>query len=731
MIKIKFVLVILITLILQLNSIQAQQYWTLTENTAISSKQLNDLKVYQIFQLDEERLKTQMNEAFSDTKKPSTKNIFSFPVQKNRSIDFELHPSIILEEGLAEKYPQVKTYKAIGVQDKRYKAHFDWTNSGLHGYIYTTESEFWIDPIADKQGLYVVYDTKNTEVNASHPCGTIAEELLLNLPKNSKTAIGEELRVLRAAFATTGEFAQQRVSGADANNPMEAVISMVNRLNLVLERDLSLSLILVENNDKIAFTDPETDPYSNEAFDMLRENIDILNDSIGFDNYDIGHVLTAEADGGVGGVAFLASICGDAKASGVSSFFSNESNFFGTLVHEVGHQLGGSHTWNRCGEDSRDQRSRNSAVEPGSGSTILSYAGLCGSDNVSSGFNFFHGFSIAQMNATIENRACFTTDLTGNTIPEVTIPYESGLAIPQRTPFELTAIGRDADGDALTYSWEQMDIGPSTPPEEPSGSAPSFKANAPLSSPTREFPKLRNLLFGVPSSGEVLPDYARRLTFSVVARDNNINSGGVAEDEFFIQVAPNADSFVVAFPNDGERIAKNQLAEIRWNVGGTNRSPVNCQAVDIMVAYNFGNLGFTDTLAKAVPNTGSAMVMMPDRLESRVRLKIKASDNVFFDISDGTFSLVEEVVNTENPLVENKIEVHPNPSTGWLYISSSQRANTALDFSFWNMQGQKLLERNDERTLQQSFDLSHLPKGVYFLRIANKEDIVLKKVILK
>ncbi|MEM0992944.1 MAG: zinc-dependent metalloprotease family protein, partial [Bacteroidota bacterium] len=354
MIKTRLLVVIFVTFLLQLGSIKAQQYWSIEENLHFSSKQFAHLTEYEVFRLDEQSLKTQLFEVTQADKNPSTKNIFAFPVGKDAFVNFELTATSVMESGLAEKYPQVETYRAIGVDNKSHRAHFDWTTSGFHGYIYTTKGELWIDPIKGETGLYVLYDRKSTERDALHACGTKDEHDIHSFPKNGASNIGTEMRTLRAAFATTGEFARAEVTGT--SDPLEAVITMTNRMNLILERDLSLRVVLVADNDKIAFTDPSEDPYSNEAFEMLGENVGVLNDSIGFENYDIGHVFTANTRGGVGGVAFLGSICGDNKASGVSSFFGNANSFLGTLVHEVGHQLGGSHTWNRCGDDSSNQR---------------------------------------------------------------------------------------------------------------------------------------------------------------------------------------------------------------------------------------------------------------------------------------------------------------------------------------------------------------------------------------
>ncbi|MEM6700001.1 MAG: reprolysin-like metallopeptidase [Bacteroidota bacterium] len=458
----------------------AQSYWSKTKNHDPQHEQLKSLKQFKILQLDVNLFKDAL-----ESEKANTTKIIELPLGDEESLLFEISEYAVMEKALASRYPHLTTFLGHAIDNSDIQVRLDWNSSNLHAYINTPQKTILIDPLKGNEGFYVVYDEKNTEQHSHLSCGTLDGKIE---PLNEKnvTRSGDELRIIRSAFATTGEFAQEEVARTD--DPFEAVVIMTNRLNSIFERDLAVRFVLVENNDKIIFRNPNTDPYENVANQLLRTNVEVLNNNIGRQNYDLGHVFTARTEGGVQGVAFRGSICTSSAASGVSSYSGNDGNFLSTLAHEIGHQLGASHTWNSCREDAEDQRSSSSAVEPGSGSTIMSYAGLCGSNDVSSGFNFFHSFSINQINNRLRNASCYDREPTGNTLPEVSIPYPNDLTIPLNTPFELTAIGADADGDRLTYSWEQLDTGPATPVDEPEGSAPSFKALTPSSSPTRIFP---------------------------------------------------------------------------------------------------------------------------------------------------------------------------------------------------------------------------------------------------
>lgn len=730
MTKTKPIFMIIIMIFFLQNGINAQAYWALAENVVPTEQQSLHIQQYNIFHLDTEVWKKTLQES-SFQKNPSTKVILPFPISKTELLLFEIEEVQTMEAGLAAKYPHIKTYRGQSL-DGQHQVRFDWTSAGLHAYIYTPKGEFLINPLTEKSDFYLLYDKKEAVSPHGVHCGTKSLRHDALFPTKSGKRTGDELRVLRMAVATTGEFARQNVTGA--TNPLEAVVTFVNRLNFITERDLALQFILVENNDLITFTDAATDPYEeNDAYELLGDNTRVLNEFIGPSNYDIGHVFTADISGGVAGVAILGSVCRNSKARGVTAFFGNDGNFLSTFAHEVGHQLGASHTWNRCGEDNNDQRSTRSAVEPGSGSTLMSYAGSCGADNVAtSTSDFFHSFNVRQINDLLSEVDCYETIDSENTPPEVRIVHEEDLYIPLNTPFELTAEASDPDNTRLTYSWEQSDLGPPTSPSEPEDNAPSFRVFPPRSSPTRIFPSFFSQILNTPARAEVLPTYERRLSFTVIVRDNHQPAGGTAQERFSFRVAPNADSFAITYPNERNiEFEAGSILEVTWNVNGTDSLPVNCQTIDIMLSYTNGNDDFPDTLAQGVPNNGRAFVVLPEELTNRARLKIKASDNIFFDYNNERFRIVEKVVGTNPTLTNETIDVYPNPTNGQLFIRHQLPFATAIEWSLWNIQGQRVQQGKQLLTYNDELNLTQQPSGVYFLQIVYNKGTITKKIRLE
>jgi hypothetical protein len=573
--------------------------------------------------------------------------------------------SPVMKPQLAAKYPTLKTYSARSLTRPTVTARFGWTDFGFHATISENSRKIYVDPYADGQTTYYMsyytdaYDLENLNLDFPEAsCGWSPDATGIDLQEigghthnhnevvlaNTSANTPVTLRVYDMALACTGEFSQAK--GGTLNSVMSALTQAMNRLNQTTVPETSCKFELIPNNDLLIFLNPASDPYANAnvGLDLLNQNTNVINSIINPNTYDVGHVFTGgctDVGGVVGGT-----VCTPGKARGVTCHFSSSINFIvdEIMAHEVAHQYATSHSWSNC-PGIMGQLASNTAYEPGSGSTIMSYSGSCGDQNVQFGSDiYYHGGSIEQFHNYSRvsiGSTCPTEVETTNHDPNLTLPYPENLFIPINTPFELTAVADDIDGEALTYCWEQVDLGPVANLGEPIGNGPSFRSFPPEENPTRTFPRPFALVNNAPEITEVLPTYSRDLTFRCTVRDNNPEAGGTVFEDIAFKATEQAGPFRVSYPNQsGITLTGGDLVEVTWDVANTDQAPVNCQSVNIRLSTD-GGYTYPITLLTAAPNTGSAMVVVPNITENQARIRVEAAENIFFDISNQNFSIEE------------------------------------------------------------------------------------------
>jgi hypothetical protein len=565
---------------------------------------------------------------------------------------FRIEESPIMEPELAARFPDIRTYRGQGLDDPSAIARFDWTLRGFHALVLSSEGTVYIDPRSpgDTQNYLVSYRRDHRGGGNPPRCLVTGEEP--EMRADTQPAIGLQQvphgtlrRTYRLALAATGEYTA--FFGGTVSGAMSGIATTMNRVNGLFERDLAVRMVLVANNDSIVYTSGATDPYTDgNPSALLCENAVNLDTVIGVANYDIGHVF-ATASGGlalVGGACLNTSggTCGTGsrKAWGTTGVDIPQGDAFDVdyVAHEMGHQFGGSHTFNGttdgCGGGNRTAAS---AYEPGSGSTIMAYAGVCGVENLQlHSDTYFHARSQEQIIAFVNGTLCPTVNTTANTPPVVDAGPD--YTIPSRTPFVLTATGGDPDGDALTYAWEQFDLGPASPPDSDNGLRPIFRSFTPVASPSRTFPKLADLLNDTVTLGESLPTTTRALTFRVTARDNRVGGGGTSSDSMVLNVRADSGPFAVTQPNTPVSWASGSSQTVNWNVANTFAAPVSCATVRILLSLD-GGQSFPIVLDAGTPNDGSQMVTLPPSGTSLARIKVEAVGNVFFDVSNANFMI--------------------------------------------------------------------------------------------
>lgn len=579
-----------------------------------------------------------------------SETLILLPLGHNKASYFKIKETQMMEEGLARKYPSIKTYQGTNL-DGSLLVNLDLGPYGLHASIVGKDGDIYIEPVTNADlNHYYVYQGKDQTMDDGHiySCGTKhegSERVSVSQDQIAKIRSGNfDLLEYRLAIACTGEWGAVRGTKEKA---LADMVTTVNRLNQIFEIDLGIKVKLIDRNDEIIFLDPAMDPYfvANVGGTILPENTAIINNAIGLNNYDFGHVYTNNCTD-VGGVAYLRSACSGNKGGGVSCF---GSNLLGTtnrvVAHEMGHQFGANHTFHNCGENV----SLGNDYEPGSGSTIMSYAGSCGSNNVASTSDgYYHNASLVEIyrymrNPEANGHSCANPITTENSSPVITSITPNGYTLPKSTPFILRGTAVDAnESDVLTYCWEQKDSGlVITPLGSPSGNAPLFRSYPPTDRRNyRTFPNAADLLLGVSTNTEVLPAYTRKMSFTFTVRDNNPEAGAAVWEYVKMDVTDQAGPFLITSPNNNTPITAGDKMSITWDVANTDKAPVNCKAVNIYLSIA-GDLNPDNLIPVAIgtPNTGSAQITVPDTAVTSARFLIQAANNIFFDVSNVYFAI--------------------------------------------------------------------------------------------
>ena len=561
--------------------------------------------------------------------------LLSLPLPDGSYQRFRVEESPIMEPGLAAQYPEIKTYRAQGVDDPAATARLDLTPQGFHAMITRPGGSVFIDP-EPQPGVYRSYSKRDFILAARglvrHAQCRVAASGSSPTEHAARSAVqartGSQLRKYRLAVAATGEYTQFH---GDKDLALAAIVTTINRVNQIYGRDLAIGFVLVSNNSSIIYTDQASDPYNNyDASVDIGRNQTNLDSVIGSSNYDIGHVFST----GSGGLAAVASACGPSKAQGNSGQYSPTADPFDIdfVAHELGHQLNADHTFNGTADSCFGNREAATAYEPGSGSTIMSYAGICGTENLQNNSDAtFHAGSIQQINAFVSGAGnCFSSSATGNTAP--TVNAGADYTIPQGTPFTLTGSAADPDLDTLSYQWDEMDTGVVGFADD-YGSNPLFRSFLPKDTPVRNLPRMSTLLSGATDNAEFLPTTNRTLDFRLTARDGRY---GVDEDDMRVTVNNTAGPFRITSSHGAQSYSPYANVTVNWNVANTTAIPVSCANVDIeLLAFSANGSSYCATLlADDTPNDGSEGISIPASGNDYARFRVSCSDNIFFNISD-------------------------------------------------------------------------------------------------
>ncbi|NHN27380.1 T9SS type A sorting domain-containing protein [Flavobacterium jejuense] len=653
--KQKFLLVAILAITSFSFGQKGDSFWRTTQKKANAEVVKNKSMIQnpKIFELDFQKLKQKLTVAPEKGSRTAESSIIlSFPNTHGGLDNFRIVEYSNMDEALAARYPQIKSYVGQGIENPTATIYFSISPLGLQAMtLYADKAAEFIEPYTTDLSSYTVY--KKTDKKAAFSkfeCSVIDEVSHKMSPSTNDllrpNADDGKLRTFRLAMSVTGEYTAY--FGGTKANALAAINNTMTRVNGVFEKDFGVKLVLIANTDSVIYTSASSDPYSNASSGAggawNGELQSTLTSVIGESNYDVGHLFGASGGGGNAGC--IGCVCTNGqKGSGYTSpadgIPSGDNFDIDYVAHELGHQFGANHTFSMSNEGT------GANMENGSGSTIMGYAGITSQDVQPHSDAYFHAVSIQQVTNNIKNKTCPTVTNTGNSVP--TANAGSDYTIPKSTPFVLTGAGTDANGDALTFCWEQFDNASSSQTGSNSAasatrtSGPTFRSYSPTTSTQRYFPQLSRVLAGATTTSgseitvEALPSVARTMNFRLTVRDNRAGGSANNSDDMIVTVNSTAGPFTVSSPNSAVSYTGNSSQTITWNVAGTTANGVNCANVDILISTNGGSTW--STLLASTPNDGSQAVTIPNTPSSQCRIMVKGTNHIFFDVSNTNFTI--------------------------------------------------------------------------------------------
>ena len=729
----------------------------------------------QYFSLDAVAFKqTLVNAKDKFSKQPGV--VVEFPNMNGEIEKFQVWENSNMEPSFQALFPQIRAYVGKGITDTGATINFSVSPKGIQTMLFRANSAAEFIESYDKEATaYVLFDARNRTQKAFNCTTTdtpldVDALLAANVTGKSSNAL---YKTLRLALSCTGEYAaafgaSTAGTAADKALVLAAMNATMTRVNGVYEKDLSVHLNMIDNTSVIYY-DGTTDPYS-DAANMTNWNTELMNNlhtTLGDSAFDIGHMFGASGGGGNAGC--IGCVCNNTlstgggattsyKGSGITSPGSGlpqgDSFDIDYVAHEMGHQLGGNHSFTFSSEGTIAQ------TEPGSGSTIMGYAGITSYDVQAHSDPIFSYKGIYQIQANLNTKTCpVATSLSGIDATPV-VNAGADYTIPVGTAFMLTGTATDADAsDVMTYLWEQNDVGTaanaSSEVLQTKTAGPNFRTFKPSTNKFRYFPQMGKILGGtlaVTTAGlsnwESVSSVARTLNFTFTARDNHAGDGQTATDASIITVSTTGGAFSVSSQNTtGISYAGNSTQTVTWVPGSTASAPFNSPTVDILLSTNASTAIETfnattptspnpttwTTIASGVPNNGSYVVTLPNVTANTTtcRFMVKAVGNVFLAVNSKNFTITPALANETFGL--NNFSLYPNPNKGNFSVQFDSTSSNDIEITVHDIRGRNIFERTYPNTgmFSQNLQLDTVQSGVYLVTVKDGDKKVVKKIVVE
>ena len=654
----KFLLLCL--LCITLISVKAQENFWLSMSESLLSPSIFENKLkpksFKVFKLNHTAMGKELKKVPLEKNMSAARSSFILSVPNANGIleRYSVIETPVMDPALAAKYSGISSYTGKGIDHPASIIRFSMGLGNFQGMVLSTDRpSFYIDLIDEKQQQYIVFARPDmVDYKSTFQCLTDGLKSMNatdnNQSESTLNANDGTLRTYKIAMASTGEFSQFWLNGTELNDTerkakvLVALNNAMTRTNGIYERDFGIRMVLVATNDLIIYLDPASDPWTNNFNSVTQTTIDNV---IGDANYNIGHLVHRAGNNGNAGC--IGCVCTPGQKGSAFTSYNNLNNFdffvVDYLTHEIGHQFGGNHTHTHSGSEGTIAQ-----VEPGSGSTIMGYAGITGptTDVQPHSDDYFHAVNIQQITNYTRNstgNSCAVITNTGNTTP--TANAGADFIVPISTPFTLTGVGTDPNStDVLSFCWEQMNVratGFSTVPSATATAGPQFRSFLPSTSTSRTFPQLQYILSGANAwKWEQIPSVNRTLNFRFTVRDNRSGGGDNNSDNMVVSITNSSGPFLITSQNTtGISYNGSSTQTVTWSVNNTTEAPISCANVAIELSLDGGQT-FPIVLAASTANDGTENIVFPNNPTTLARIRVRSVGNIFFDINNAKFTLV-------------------------------------------------------------------------------------------
>ena len=674
----RVIILFLFIILFFFNEIQAQEYWSKADKEILLSQTFQVREDWHYLSLENNKLDDLLITRDISASEAQENNIsMQLPNENGIEETFLLTPVAVLSPELARQFPRIKTYVGSSRSRPDVSVRMSYTPLGINAWIrFPDGKNRFIQPI-DKNRNYLSYLRSENNTISSFECTTPLDQNLITEKKlkrsgSSLRTSDSHLKIFRLAISTSGGYTSfwgddDPSNGSNKEDAFGAVVSTINRVNEIFENELGIHLELVSGLDLI-YDDPDNDPYTDDFGSEVQETLDEV---FGSENYDIGHLFAYSTARGGGNAGSVGNVCIDNKKGSAYSFHPFEGSFsdpflsdhfdIDYVAHEMAHQFGAFHTFGY------ENEFEGVSSEPGSGSTIMGYAGITGSDNVQLHSDpYFHYHSLKNIYDYIQNLTCHTITLNENESP--TVNAGKDYTIPIGTAYELKATASDPDNQKLYYCWEQLDSGE----VGTNNFGPNFHLGSqarslpPTESAIRTIPRIESVLDGnltetnptIGSNWETVSNIERVLTWGVTVRDYfpplANGKGKSTSDARILKVTSEAGPFkILSQAEEGIFWEGGSRQIVSWDVSNTDQSPINTKFVSIFISKDLGQT--FEILVANTPNDGNEEITVPADINSdQVRIKIVPDNSIYFtvntqniEIQQAPFTLLFDKYNQE------------------------------------------------------------------------------------